>query len=77
MYGIHRYCPRCGGHRLFKLHGKNVLVICAGCGLVIEEPEPVPPSFDPTTDLEIVLRRQRWRAELPVCASPQTPAKRS
>jgi hypothetical protein len=73
MYGIHRYCPRCGGYRLLKLHGRDVLVICSGCGLMIEEPEPQRPSggtFGTRTDLKVTVRRERWESELPTGASP-------
>lgn len=80
MYGIHRYCRRCGGHRLLKLRGGTVLVICSGCGLMMTyEAEPVPPSgaVETETDLETILRRKTWRRELSDCGLPLAPVKHS
>jgi uncharacterized Zn finger protein len=69
MYGIHRYCPRCGGYRLLKLRAGGVLVMCSGCGLMTHEAEPPLPSVatNAKTYLEINLRRERWRLEIPAC----------
>lgn len=79
MSGIHRYCPRCGGYRLLKLRAHRVLVICSGCGLMTDEAEPQPPSgaTNAEMDLDILLRRERWRLESPACGLPATPTKHS
>jgi uncharacterized protein (DUF983 family) len=74
MYGIHHYCPRCGGHRLLKLHGRTVLIVCSGCGLMTEEkpgPAAPPASFDTNASLEVVFGSDKWPADLPVYASPE------
>jgi hypothetical protein len=77
MQGIHRYCPRCGGHRLLKLHGRTVHVICSGCGLMTDEPEPERPSggSGTRTGLEIIVRRERWQSEYPDGVSARAPMK--
>jgi len=41
LCGINR-CPRCGGHRLLRRSGREVLAVCAGCGLVTNEPNTAP-----------------------------------
>ena len=76
MYGIHRYCPRCGGYRLLKLRAQRVLVICSGCGLKTDEADPSG-AANAETDQEVILRRERWRLESPACAAPLTPMKHS
>jgi ribosomal protein L37AE/L43A len=74
MYGLNR-CPRCGGHRLIRRSASDTFLICAGCGLASTEPG-FPPPHTATTGFEtVLLRRQMWTLELPVCRSPLMPMK--
>jgi uncharacterized Zn finger protein len=73
MYGLNR-CPRCGGHRLIRRWVREILVICAGCGLVATVPEVRPPPSAATAgaDLAMVRRHQR-RLESLICGDQLTP----
>jgi ribosomal protein L37AE/L43A len=74
MYGLNR-CPRCGGHRLIRRSGSETFVICAGCGLTSTEPGFPAPAIAATGVETVLLRRQIWTLETPVCKSPLVPTK--
>ncbi len=64
MFSLSR-CPRCGGHRLVRRCPREILVVCAGCGLTTTEPElPPPPAATITaTDLRVILARHHVTME--------------
>jgi len=69
MYGINR-CPRCGGHRLLRRSAREVLAVCAGCGLVTNEPEiapgagPAPPQMPVSTPPSSLELARSWNCPI-------------
>jgi hypothetical protein len=73
MYGLNR-CPRCGGHRLIRRSGREILGMCAGCGLVGNVPEVRPPPSAATAGADLAMvRRHQCRLESPFGGDQLTP----